>query len=87
MRRDQAVLIAALAVFGALSAWLLPDGWRLASLPVALICATVARRYAAGARHGDTGDEGRGTAMSDSNDPSWYGVCLAPRRKAPRCSR
>ncbi|WP_330288340.1 hypothetical protein [Streptomyces sp. NBC_00576] len=46
----RAALIATLAVFGALSAWLLPDGWRLASLPLALICATIAQRYVAGPR-------------------------------------
>ncbi|WP_329272435.1 hypothetical protein [Streptomyces sp. NBC_01451] len=64
-RRDRVVLIATLIVFGALSAWLLPDGWRPASLPPALICATIARRYVAGRtarKHG--GDDG-------SHDQQW----------------
>jgi hypothetical protein len=51
----RAALLATLAVFGALSAWLLPDGWRLASMPLALICATIVQRYVAGGR-GRTGD-------------------------------
>lgn len=60
-RRDQAVLIAALAVFGALSAWLLPDGWRLASLPVALVFATIVQRYVAGrTARSPSGDDGEG---------------------------
>ncbi|MEU6223949.1 hypothetical protein [Streptomyces sp. NPDC047042] len=46
-RRDRVVQVLVLVVFGAFSAWLLPDGWRLASLPVALICATGAQRYVA----------------------------------------
>jgi hypothetical protein len=61
VRRDRVVLIATLIVFGALSAWLLPDGLRLASLPLALICATIAQRYVAGRtarRH--SGDDGKG---------------------------
>jgi hypothetical protein len=63
VRRDRVVLVATLAFFGALSAWLLPDGWRLASLPLALICATVAQRYVGGRaakRHagGDGGGNG-----------------------------
>lgn len=61
VRHDQAVLIATLAVFGALSAWLLPDGWRLASLPIALICATIAQRYVAGrTARSPSGDDGTG---------------------------
>ncbi|MFF3379802.1 hypothetical protein ACFYXF_43480 [Streptomyces sp. NPDC002680] len=67
VRPDQVALIATLMVFGALSAWLLPDGWRLASLPVALICATVVQRCAAGrtARRRVGGD--------DEGDGSEYG--------------
>ncbi|NEA62240.1 hypothetical protein [Streptomyces sp. SID12488] len=59
MRGDRVALIATLIVFGALSAWLLPDGWRLASLPLALVCATTAQRYVAGrtAPRGTGGDE------------------------------
>ncbi|MDX2547893.1 hypothetical protein ACOT81_29435 [Streptomyces sp. WI04-05B] len=65
MRPDQVALIATLIVFGALSAWLLPDGSRLASLPLALICATIAQRYVAGrtarAPGGGDGDGGSGS--------------------------
>ncbi|MGY1498203.1 hypothetical protein ACW4TU_16635 [Streptomyces sp. QTS52] len=64
MRRDRAAPIATLIVFGTLSAWLLPDGWRLASLPLALVCATIAQRYVAGlpARR-RLGDDGRGNGQ------------------------
>ncbi|WP_405535700.1 hypothetical protein OG787_17530 [Streptomyces sp. NBC_00075] len=61
VRPEQVALIATLIVFGALSAWLLPDGWRLASLPIALTCATIVQRYVAGRtaqRH--SGDDGKG---------------------------
>ncbi|SER13877.1 hypothetical protein SAMN04487983_1011162 [Streptomyces sp. yr375] len=44
----QVVFVGMLAVFGALSAWLLPDGWKLMSIPLALVCATAARGWAAG---------------------------------------
>ncbi|MDX3458293.1 hypothetical protein PV396_41245 [Streptomyces sp. ME02-8801-2C] len=57
-RRDRVVLVLVLVVFGALSAWLLPDDWRLASLPVALICATIAQRYVAGRRGEETSPHG-----------------------------
>jgi len=61
VRPGQVALIATLMVFGALSAWLLPDGWRLASLSVALICATTAQRYVAGrTARGRIGDDGEG---------------------------
>lgn len=63
MRPGPVALIAPLIAFGALSAWLLPDGWRLASLPLALICATTAQRYVAGRsaqRHARDDSKGKG---------------------------
>ncbi|WP_371662095.1 hypothetical protein [Streptomyces sp. NBC_00280] len=65
MRHDRVALTATLAVFGALSAWLLPDGWGLASLPLALICATIAQRYVVGR----TADNVCRTAMTSSDQP------------------
>ncbi|GAA0341083.1 hypothetical protein ACKI1I_31700 [Streptomyces turgidiscabies] len=72
MRRDRVAVVATLTFFGALSAWLLPDGWRLASLPLALICATIAQRSWAGAlRRGLPEATAEETATSDVSESSW----------------
>ncbi len=64
VRRDRVALIATLAAFGTLSAWLLPEGWRLASLPLALICGTIAQRYVAGrTAQSRTGDDVSGNGL------------------------
>ncbi|MEH0419112.1 hypothetical protein [Streptomyces sp. B21-083] len=78
-RRDRVALVATLTFFGALSAWLLPDGWRLASLPLALICATIAQRYV-GRRAAKDMPEAAAeeTATSDVSEPSWYRARRSP---------
>ena len=45
VNQDRLIQIAVLCVFGILSYLILPSGWELASLPIALVCVTVITRF------------------------------------------